>query len=117
MYQAQPREHDEWIRSQFIMSLVSDYPLYVDGAMLWSSIPIAPDCSKKMRKYNQNVLNRIRKVYKHVSTHRINLDTVSVMHILSQFMQRQLYAEAFDWVVQNAEIPMNDIQFMSFIDL
>ena len=56
-------------------------------------------------------------MYKHVSTHRINLDTVSVMHILSQFMQRQLYAEAFDWVVQNAEIPMNDIQFMTFIDL
>lgn len=115
-YQAQPQDHDEWTRSQFIISLLSKYTLYVDGALLWSVIPTAPCNKTKFAIYESNVLNVIENVYEYLINHTIDIDIVSVLIILKSFMLRQLFNDCLLWIKENCDIPRNQMRFMSFID-
>lgn len=115
-YQAQPQDHDEWTRSQFIMKLLMNYPLYVDGAMLWSAIPRAPVSEIKYAIYYENVLKPIESIYEYLSKHTINLDIVSLLHILKQFITRCLFVDCLKWLQDNTNIINEQIQFMEFID-
>ena len=115
-YQAQPQDHDEWIRSQFITDMISSYTQYVDGVMLWMVIPTIPHEKKMFKWFQINVLDVIKNMYDHLVNNKIALDTVSVMHILYRFMKRRLFHDAYDWVVKNTNVDVEQIQLPSFID-
>ena len=115
-YQAQPADYDEWIRSQFIIDMISSYTQYVDGVMLWIAIPTIPHDKKMFRWFELNVLDVIKNTYDHLYKNKIALDTVSVIHILYRFMKRWLFHDAYAWVIRNTNVDIEQIQFPSFID-
>ena len=113
-YQSQPQCYDEYIRSQFIMKLVSKYRLHCDGKMLWRAIPKAPINDKNIDVYAKNVLDVIESVYDYLSRHTIDVDIVSLLYILKQFMMHQLFRGCLKWLKKNSGRENREIKFVMF---
>lgn len=116
-YQAQPRDHDEWTRYIFISKMISSYPLFVDGSMLWYAIPSIPEGNDRMRQFTKNVLDLIEETYDCLSKNNIALDIVSILHILYEMMKRKLFKDALNWVLCNVNVRQEDITFPAIIDI
>ena len=97
--------------------MITDFPLYADGSMLWCVIPTVPsDDNVLFTMFHENVLNVISDVYKLLYENSIDLDAVSLMYIVKQFFTRRLFHDCLEWVKKNINVPKSEIKFMSFVD-
>ncbi|XP_067943765.1 uncharacterized protein [Watersipora subatra] len=115
-YQAQPQTHDECERLRFVSSMVTHYPLYADGELLWRVIPAIPESKPKYDQFVSGLFDIIEKIYEELVQEKIPLDVVSKMIILAQFFNRNLFTEALRWVVKNSNENCESIRFVKFYD-
>lgn len=105
MYQCQPRTPDEFFRFSFVTSMITSYPLFVDGDMLWKVVPFYP-CefgdieSEQYNNFQTNVVNRITLIYESLT----NLNTCRPLNIprvlmkLRNYLLEENYTECLEWI-------------------
>jgi len=109
-YQAQPLNYKDMDDEFFAVSLMEKYPLLVDETLVCDALL---SCRNFETEY-EKVKRRLNVLYKCLTQCTVNLDIISLRFVVREFLTRKLYDAAINWVIENAGVPKDEIQFCGF---